>query len=81
MAILWLSFLTAGAASAVFFSFIDPMDLRTCLELPDLGATAYYSIGFLLFWLLTATSSILTAYFVYPRRTRAELHLQPPTDG
>ena len=66
IAILWLSFLMAGIATGVFFSAIDPMELKYCVEFPPVNRTAAYSIGFLLFWLLTASSSLLAVFFTYP---------------
>lgn len=66
IAVLWLSFLMAGAATGVFFSAIDPMELRNCVDFPEVNRTAAYSIGFFLFWLLTASSSLLAVFFTYP---------------
>lgn len=67
IAILWLSFVMAGIATAVFFTAVDPLDLKQCVEFPEVGRTAAYTIGFFLFWLLTCSSSLLTTYFLYPR--------------
>lgn len=72
---LWLSFLMAGIATGVFFSAIDPMQLKYCVEFPEISRTAAYSVGFFLFWLLTASSSLLTVFFIYPS------HLDENTDG
>lgn len=66
IAALWLSFLMAGIATGVFFSAIDPMELKYCVDFPEVSRTAAYSIGFFLFWLLTASSSLLTVFFIYP---------------
>ena len=65
-AVIWLSFMMAGAATGVFFSVLDPDDLRHCVPFPEVSRTAAYSIGFLLFWLLTATSGLLAVTFTYP---------------
>lgn len=62
----WLSFLLAGAATGVFFSVLDPDELRFCLPFPEVSRTAAYSIGFFLFWLLTASAGILAVVFTYP---------------
>ena len=67
VAVLWLSFVMAGIATAVFFAAIDPMTLKACVDFPEVGRTAAYTVGFLLFWLLTASSSLLCVYFLYPR--------------
>jgi hypothetical protein len=66
--VLWLSFLMAGIATGFFFSAIDPLELRYCIDFPEVSRTAAYSIGFLLFWLLTASSSLLAVFFVYPTK-------------
>ena len=34
-AVLWLSFLMATAATGVFFSILDPDDLRYCVTFPE----------------------------------------------
>ena len=65
---LWLSFLMAGVAAGVFFSAIDPLELKYCVDFPEASRTTAYSIGFLLFWLLTASSSLLAVFFVYPTK-------------
>ncbi|MGB1800822.1 MAG: hypothetical protein ACPHLK_08345 [Gammaproteobacteria bacterium] len=63
---LWLSFLMAGIATGIFFSAIDPLELQYCVDFPEVSRTTAYSIGFFLFWLLTASSSLLAVIFVYP---------------
>ncbi|MEQ8289084.1 MAG: hypothetical protein RIB78_05110 [Gammaproteobacteria bacterium] len=74
-AVLWLSFLMAGIATGAFFSLIDPLELKYCVDFPEVSRTAAYSIGFLLFWLLTASSSLLSVFFLYPTRdTESQFH-------
>jgi len=58
--ILWPSFLVAGMAEAVFFTFFDPGELIVFGETLAAGRMAVYSLGFFLFWLISATSSALT---------------------
>ena len=65
-AVLWISFLLATVATGVFFSAIDPLELRYCVSFPEVSRTTAYTIGFLLFWLLTASSALLAVGFVYP---------------
>jgi hypothetical protein len=65
-AVLWLSFLTAAAATGVFFSAIDPMALQPCVPFPPVSRLGAYTIGFFLFWALTASSALLAVLFVYP---------------
>lgn len=66
ISVLWLSFLTAGIATGVFFSTIDPMELKYCVDFPEVSRTAAYSIGFFLFWLLSGGTSLLAVYLIYP---------------
>ncbi len=66
-AILWPSFFAAGVATMVFFAFVDPLDLRdiSFIDWPisrELG----YTIGFFLFWLATAASSLFTWILLRP---------------
>lgn len=66
IAVLWPSFLMSGLATILFFTFIDPADLvinQQSVEISRLGA---YSIGFFLFWMLTAVTCALTCYFNRP---------------
>ena len=66
MAVLWLSFLMAIVATGVFFSAIDPLELKYCVDFPEVSRMGAYTIGFFLFWLLTASSSLLCVFFIYP---------------
>lgn len=65
-AVLWLSFLLAALATGIFFSIVDPEELRFCVSLPEVSRSAAYTIGFFLFWLLTAASGVLAVAFTYP---------------
>ena len=66
ISVLWLSFLMAGMATGVFFSTIDPVELKYCVSFPEVSRTGAYTIGFFLFWLLTSASSLLAVFFTYP---------------
>jgi len=66
-AVLWPSFLLAGAAASVFFTFLDPLVLFECEGEPPLSRMAAYSLGFFSFWLLCAASSAAAAYFLRPQ--------------
>lgn len=68
-AILWPSFFAAGAATMVLFAFVDPIDLRdiSTVDWP-IGREAGYTIGFFLFWLATAASSLFTWILLRPPR-------------
>lgn len=66
-AVLWPSFLFAGLATIVFFALIDPLVMLDCQGVPPLSRTGAYSLGFFLFWLLTAAASASTLYFLGTR--------------
>jgi hypothetical protein len=65
VSVLWPSFLTACAATIVFFVLFDPEQLGLLLGF-DLTRLAGYTGGFFAFWLLTSISSALTCYFRRP---------------
>ena len=66
-AILWPSFFAACVATMVFFAFVDPLMLRD-ETFPELQMTRAmgYSIGFFMFWLATASSSLFTWILLRP---------------
>lgn len=70
IAVLWPSFLTAGLATALFFTAFDPRELLSQTRFADVSRLGAYSVGFFLFWLLTASSCILTCYFSRPCEPR-----------
>ncbi len=59
MWILWPSFLMAGAASAVVFALVDPLDV-VFLGYLQAGRLTVYTVGFFIFWVMAALSSALT---------------------
>ena len=62
MTILWPSFLMAGMLEGAVFSLVDPADLRWLGAAPiDSSPLAVYSLSFLAFWGVIATSGALTA--------------------
>ena len=65
--ILWPSFLAAGAAEVVLFTFLDPADFEA-------SRMTVYSVGFFALWLLGATSSALTCFF---QRSAGEINRCP----
>lgn len=67
-AVLWITFLMAGAATGAFFSAIDPLELKYCVDFPEISRLAAYTVGFFHFWLLTASSALFAVFFVYPER-------------
>lgn len=65
-ATLWITFLMAVMATGVFFSVIDPIDLKYCVPFPEVSRSAAYTIGFFLFWALTSLTALFAVFFVYP---------------
>lgn len=63
IAILWPSFLIAVVATGLFFSAFDPEFLFPFNSDAEVSTLGVYSIGFFLFWLLTALSGVGTLYF------------------
>ncbi|MGB5179611.1 MAG: hypothetical protein WBP44_12885 [Gammaproteobacteria bacterium] len=63
IAVLWPSFLVAIVATGLFFSAFDPDELYPFGEQTELSRMGMYTIGFLVFWLITAISGIGTLYF------------------
>ncbi|HID48474.1 MAG TPA: hypothetical protein EYP40_02485 [Chromatiales bacterium] len=66
IAVLWPSFLTSGAATILFFTAFDPQELAMLGGYGDISRMAGYTLGFFLFWLLTASTCALTCYFQKP---------------
>ncbi len=66
-AVLWPSFFAAGVATMVFFAFVDPLALRD-MTFPAVPITRGlgYSIGFFMFWIATAASSLFTWILLRP---------------
>ena len=65
--ILWPSFFAAGVATMVFFAFIDPIQLRDIsFANISINREAGYTIGFFMFWLATASSSLFTWILLRP---------------
>ena len=63
ISVLWPSFLTAIVATGVFFSAFNPRDLVPFNLDFEASPLAAYSVGFLVFWLITAVSSYGSVYF------------------
>lgn len=79
MIVAWVSFVAAAVATMVFFAIFDPEDLAEITTFPiELSRTGGYSMGFLLFWLLTgATGSVLNNMLSLPA---AKLRKPMPDD-
>ena len=70
ISVLWPSFLTAGLATALFFAAFDPQELLSQTRYAEASRLGVYTVGFFLFWLLTASSCMLTCYFARPCELR-----------
>ena len=63
--VLWVSFVTACVATALFFATFDPLDIIAQTTFPlDWNRTECYSAGFFLFWTLTASTGAMVAWLV-----------------
>lgn len=60
--ILWPSFLIAIVANGIFFSLVDPLELRVWGGHLEISRIAAYTTGFFCFWLFAAASSALTCF-------------------
>lgn len=71
--ILWPSFIAAGLASIVFFACVDPLRLHA-ISFPGqpVSRGMGYTVGFFMFWAVTALSSAITGYLLRPPPPSAE---------
>lgn len=60
---LWPSFMIAIVASGIFFSAFDPTELYPYDLDMEINAMGAYTLGFFIFWALSAMSSATTLYF------------------
>jgi hypothetical protein len=61
LTILWPSFLMAGVLEGLVFSIVDPRDYHFVHPALALSPQGVYTLGFLLFWGVTASASAMTA--------------------
>ena len=66
IAILWPSFITAGIATILFFTAFDPQLLIAVSGYGHISRLGGYTVGFFMFWFLTASTCVLTCYFQRP---------------
>lgn len=70
--ILWVSFLTASAATMIFFASVDPEVLSGNNTLGwEISRQSGYALGFFGFWALTAVTGFLCVLLV---RTERRVH-------
>lgn len=76
--ILWQSFMTAVLGELVFFVFIDPQELYLMGEPVHWSPMAVYSVGFLMFWSLTALTAALAVFMQKPGSAANQPRPAPP---
>lgn len=63
--VVWVSFVAACFATAIFFATFDPLDIINNATFPlNWNRTECYSAGFFLFWALTASTGSIVAWLV-----------------
>jgi hypothetical protein len=58
-AIIWSSFLAASLGCVIVFAMLDPAEVRFFGNDIQLERTVVYTLGFILFWLVSATAAWL----------------------
>ena len=76
--ILWASFLAAVVAQTLFFTVIDPQQLYFMGEEIHLSDRMTMTVGFFLFWLVCAVSSMLTLLITREVKDTADGVQSPP---
>jgi hypothetical protein len=64
--VLWLSLFTAILGETFFFAFIDPRTLYLLGRPVDWPPMVVYSVGFFMFWSLTALTAALVELMARP---------------
>jgi len=80
--ILWVSFLTASAATMVFFASVDPEVLSGNNTLGwEISRQSGYALGFFGFWALTAATGFLCVLLVRTERRARDFPSYQGDDG
>ena len=81
--VVWVSFVAASIATALFFATFDPLEILDSATFPvDWDRTASYSIGFFLFWGLTSATGAVVAWLIAtPERSFATLRDDESREG
>lgn len=66
IAVLWPSFLTAGAAMILLFLVFSPDELVPELRATGVSNMAIYSVTFIFLWATTLVACTLSCYFIRP---------------
>lgn len=78
VSIFWPSFVTAIFGEMVFFALINPQELYLMGQPVHWSPMAVYSVGFMMFWALTALTVALMVLFQKPA---SELNPPHPATG
>ena len=73
--LLWLSFFTAVVGESVFFALMDPKQLYLFGEPVFWSSPMVYSVGFFMFWGLTALTAMISGFMLKPA---AEVNAETP---
>ena len=80
IAILWPSFLVAGAFTGLLFAFVDPWVLMDELGVDSTSRLAGYTVAFLYFWLAGSVAAFFSLYIFCtpdPGAKREHQHKEP----
>lgn len=66
MWVVWPAFLMAGVLEVLVFALVDPHDLHWFGQPLALSRQGVYTLAFVVFWVVTATSSALTILLSLP---------------
>jgi hypothetical protein len=72
--LLWLSFFTAIVGETAFFTLIDPKQLYLFGDLVLWNSRVVYSVGFFMFWGLTALTAALVGLML---KSGADVNQEP----
>lgn len=66
MWIVWPAFLMAGVLELLVFAVVDPQDMHWFGQNFEMSRQATYTLGFFVFWLVTALAGALTLFLSLP---------------
>ena len=66
MWVVWPAFLMAGVLEVLVFALVDPHDLHWFGQPLALSRQGVYTLAFVVFWVVTTTSSALTILLSLP---------------
>jgi hypothetical protein len=66
MWIVWPAFLMAGVLELLVFAVVDPQDLHWFGQGFEISRQATYTLGFFVFWFVTALAGALTLFLSLP---------------